>query len=561
LDSAERVAWNASPEWRAVLLGPQGLRLDEWRRDGRLTVIKHGEHRTVYRVDLAGRSFYVKHYRCRGWLRLVQHLVRASSSRREWRKSLEAARRGIATVKPVALGEGRRSGFVADSFLVTEALPRVTPVADFARDILPALDAADRAATRRRLVEALARFVAATHAAGVLHDDFHTGNVLVQLDDEGRLPADEPRLFLIDLPGVGFSGPLGWAATRASLVMLFVAHWLNASATDRWRFWRAYRQARNDLDITLAEGARQIVAAARPYARRLFRGRDKRCMRWARGFQRLDVSAGVGHAVYDVPAETLEDLLVDPGRFLRQGIHAPVKMDHSSIVVEARLPLRGGPVRIAFKRLRVRRWWKRWLGYFRRSRAVAAWQLGHGLLARGVATARPLAACTPCGPARLRESYLATLWIEGAMDVHAYASRLAAYPEHERRRRVREAAASLGRLVGRMHAWRINNRDLKGNNLLLAERPDRVDAWLIDLDGVRVQRRLSARTRAKNLARFAVSMELYPWITRTDRLRFLRAYLSAHGQEAPPQKWLWERVSTRALATVARKRRQRVPLA
>ena len=33
--------------WRDVLLGPDGLRLDEWRAEGRLATVKAGPHRIV----------------------------------------------------------------------------------------------------------------------------------------------------------------------------------------------------------------------------------------------------------------------------------------------------------------------------------------------------------------------------------------------------------------------------------------------------------------------------------------------------------------------------------
>ncbi len=42
--------------WGEVLLGPEGLRMDEWREAGRITTVKSGPHRIVYRVELPRAS-------------------------------------------------------------------------------------------------------------------------------------------------------------------------------------------------------------------------------------------------------------------------------------------------------------------------------------------------------------------------------------------------------------------------------------------------------------------------------------------------------------------------
>src|SRR5450631_2307192 len=56
------VGWWVRADWRRDLLGPNGLRLDEWRAQGRLEVVKKGPHRVVYRVNLVEGPVYIKHY-------------------------------------------------------------------------------------------------------------------------------------------------------------------------------------------------------------------------------------------------------------------------------------------------------------------------------------------------------------------------------------------------------------------------------------------------------------------------------------------------------------------
>jgi hypothetical protein len=96
-----------------------------------------------------------------------------------------------------------------------------------------------------------------------------------------------------------------------------------------------------------------------------------------------------------------------------------------------------------------------------------------------------------------------------------------------------------------MHAWNVAHRDLKGCNLVLVEQPEEVDAYLIDLDGVQLKRQVNLARRAKDLARLEASLRLHDWITRADRLRFLRAYLSQlDSRERSAWKDLWRQVAT-----------------
>ena len=558
--AAGRIDWHVEPAWRAALLEEGGLPLARWIREGLASIVKDGPHRTVYRVDLPAHSVYVKHYRCRRWLRIARHLFRSSSSRREWHSTREVARRNVPTVEPVAWGEERRAGLAADSFFVTAALPDAVPLDHYLDVELPRLPPPRRAAARRQLVAALARFTAAAHTAGVDHDDFHTGNLLVQIgaDTEAAAPreftvGEAPRLFLIDLPGVRLTGPLNWRRTRGSLAMLNATLLRRSTPRERWRFWREYLRQRTDLRLDDPRAAALDVAQrSRRHLLRVLRGRDDRALRENRDFQRLSNAAGAACGTRDIAAADLRAMLGDPAALLRRARHDAVKISHRSLIVAVQLPSMQGPLPAALKRWRETSLWKRLLARFRRSRALTAWRLGHALCNRGIATARPLAVIEPAGGG---ESYLATAWIAGAENLHQFCWRIAALPARERTRRARPAAAALGRLIGRLHAWQIGHRDLKGCNLVLAENDDGVAAWLVDLEGVRIRRRLRPREQARDLARLATSLELHPWITRGDRRRFLRAYLAEFPElreRSLAARRLWRAVAPRSHKLTAR---------
>src|SRR5689334_3730305 len=121
--SAGDVHWWMAPNLRDVLLGPDGLRLAEWLRDGRATIVKQGPHRVVYRVQLdQDQVVYIKHNLLpdlRAWLR---QLVRPSKGRMELERAVALHARGIATIEPLALGEREAFLGASESLLVTRSL-------------------------------------------------------------------------------------------------------------------------------------------------------------------------------------------------------------------------------------------------------------------------------------------------------------------------------------------------------------------------------------------------------------------------------------------------------
>src|SRR5262249_1982087 len=111
-----------------------------------------------------------------------------------------------------------------------------TPLQTFLEETLPTWDLPEQTRFCQRLAAELGVFVARMHQAGVVHHDFHPGNLLLSIDRiSGRL-----ELFLIDLHAVRLGPTLDWRAGRATLVVL--NRWFIAGGrrTARLRFWRSY---------------------------------------------------------------------------------------------------------------------------------------------------------------------------------------------------------------------------------------------------------------------------------------------------------------------------------
>lgn len=551
------VRWQMLRAWRGSLVGPSGLPLDVWQREGRVRVVKDGAHRTVYRVELPQGAVFIKHYRCPAWWDPLRNLWRASASRREFNKAIELQRRGIATIRPLALGEQFVRGGVQENFLITAAELQTVALNEFVERL--ANRPRDEAELiRLRLAEALATLCAQLHRAGVYHDDLHAGNILVRSDScRTGQRSERPELRVLDLPGIQFSDALDWPRSRDSLVMLHSDWVQRATPRERWMFWRHYVRARPDLRLEHPRvAAAEIVERTRDYACEVMAGRAKRSLRSNRDFQALRCDNVQVHAVRRMSEHELRAWAANPERLIREYIDAPIKISHSGVVVEAQLPIDGVPTSVAYKRIQPRTLWKRLARWGRPSRALHHWVMGHALLERGIATAEPLCVLVPLGMQRGGVEYLATRWIDGGENLHQFAWRMALLSPTERRPLVRQALQTLGQLIGRLHAWRIAHRDLKGCNLMLVEREREIDAYVIDLDGVRIRRQLDHVEQVHNLARLAASAQAHNWLTRADRLRFMRAYAhELRASSAQRKRWARE-VADAAQQVVERLQRQ-----
>ena len=124
---AGEVGWWVCGDWRDALLGPTGLRLEEWRRRGQLTIVKDGPHRIVYRADLDEGTVYVKHFLVPNLRAKVRQWFRRGKGRNEGRRARHLAEIGVPTITPIALGEQRRHVVPAGELPGHARDPRVAP--------------------------------------------------------------------------------------------------------------------------------------------------------------------------------------------------------------------------------------------------------------------------------------------------------------------------------------------------------------------------------------------------------------------------------------------------
>lgn len=271
---------------------------------------------------------------------------------------------------------------------------------------------------------------------------------------------------------------------------------------------------------------------------------------------RLTRSRGKGYAALGISRDTLIRLIDHPELPLRIHTRETIKAGRSALLVQGEFPVGDRMVSVAYKCVRRRGFGKMLTAWLFGNRTLATWKTARTLEDLGIPTARPLLVIVPRWFQPAMPSYIAYEWVDQAKNLTAYSHWLNGQADDEARERLHAAAETLGEVVGAMHRNRVSHRDLKAGNLLLANRPSSVEAFVIDLDGARRFLWLPRSRRFRDLSRLAFATAFDETITHSARLRFLRAYMKAAGENQTSWKTFWRRVAEMAQRRQVKKSRQ-----
>jgi tRNA A-37 threonylcarbamoyl transferase component Bud32 len=462
-----RVRWHVEPSWQKRLLNGESLSgspLDAMLRDGSVRVVKHGTHRTVYRIDVAQQSFFLKRYRSRGLWSGMLRLLGRSASQREYGKALALAERHVPAIEPVAFGH-EQAAWSGDDYLLTVGIADAVSLEEFCRNVLAQLDGPLRSRLRRGLIEALAILTADAHRAGALHDDLHSGNVLIEANLASLRAGDTPRLHWADVPGVELSGPLSWRRSRKNLVTLNWDWSSRATPAERRRFLKTYLRHRPDLRDSrpVKASAHQIARLTQRYGLRLMAGRDKRALATNRDFHHGASADTRWWAVNDVTkdnASALASTIVDGKPALTLSVGDTV------VAVDAcPIPGAAGP-----------------LSFLKRHPAQRQWLLAHGLISRGVAVRRPVML--------VMNARAWLVYVRRDADRHPAADTA--------------SFAAVGTLLGRLHRWRYSLTTAHADQFRIEVVDGRTSVELADIAAVAPH--CTDADRDRNLVEFESSI-------------------------------------------------------
>ncbi len=256
----------------------------------------------------------------------------------------------------------------------------------------------------------------------------------------------------------------------------------------------------------------------------------RRVGRWRGGDRqlrvaRVEISAGRGQRLHTFPASAVEQALGRHREILTKGPmtgEALLKRDHRARVTACCTSGRFVVVKEVTKGGGLR-----WLAdRFRGSPARRAWRAGHGLLARGISAATPLAYLERTRFGVRVASWLLLEDLRPALPV----DRLS--PGQIDRSALGETLLAL---VVQLHRHGVSHGDLQASHVMVRAEgsPAALRGSLIDLEGLRFRRRLSERERIRALAQLNASLG-DEWLSADERRLLFERYVRALPFRADP---------------------------
>jgi tRNA A-37 threonylcarbamoyl transferase component Bud32 len=185
-------------------------------------------------------------------------------------------------------------------------------------------------------------------------------------------------------------------------------------------------------------------------------------------------------------------LLPDPDDLFRQGEN--VDSGRVSNICD-RAKVKVGKQFYFIKRYNCRGWKYRVKNMFRISRARRAMQAGQALQACGIRTPQPLVCLEERRFFLLGSSYLVCTFLEDTLSL------LELWPDLDDKRRV-EILRQVAELFGIMHRRGIVHGDSNWRNILVRNASEKPEFWIVDLDGTRRYRRLTASRAERDIGHF-----------------------------------------------------------
>jgi len=464
--------WKVVDQWLAGAPAAQEFASNERRQVVRL--------RSEQGVEVVVKRFLPRH-RVQRLINRGRRALGQSPAQKEWRALSRLRSVGLNVPDLLALARLQDGG----ELLVLRFIPGIA---------LEEALASDRR-ERHRLLTAMGEQVALLHSTRWVHRDLHTGNFVI--DEQGRpalLDFQRARRPFTTIARTRDRGALDFSLAQAGF-----------SIADRMRLRCA------TLGISGRPGPSERLAllragkASSKFAARHFKSRTKRCLRPGRLYARVDVEGQRGLRLRSVPGEAIAQALAihravqtGDGELRTRG--EILKRDHSSRVTATSVDGRSFVVKEVVKPGRGRLL----ADALRGSPARRAWRGGHGLLARGIRAATPLAFV------EVRH------WMVPVASTVVLEDLRPALPANELATAAPDQLAeTLRRLAVALHRRGVVHGDFQAPHIYLSDpsvrseqsgRGDQLESALIDLEGVRFRKRLSDDQRIQSLAELNASL-------------------------------------------------------
>jgi tRNA A-37 threonylcarbamoyl transferase component Bud32 len=185
------------------------------------------------------------------------------------------------------------------------------------------------------------------------------------------------------------------------------------------------------------------------------------------------------------------------------------------------------------------------------TRGKKAYKAGLMLLEKGFLTPAPVVLGFEKASGFCRRNFLITRAVPGEQAGKYVRKHFAQPLSSEMITQKRAMIAAAGHEIGRLHNKGISHGDLRLGNIVIDGQGPSARFFLLDNERTLCCRSLSARSRVKNLVQ--LNMALHPQLTKTDRLRFLDAYIEENPELLRDKKKLIGRIAEITQDRVRRK--------
>jgi len=483
--------------------------------------------RTIGTIRIQGpegsERVYVKTYRHRGWGNTLRFFLFGSKAKAEWAMGIRFMALGIPSFQPLAYGERRKGPFLKEAYLVTREVPNSISLDRYLEELRK--EDPDRISEKKaNILKGIAGLVGEIHRKGIYHRDLHSGNILVKWNGSHGL-----CLHIIDLHRADVYRRISKQKRLQNLAQLFFSLSGIMVNEDEGAFLAFYAGKAEGLIGDKDQALRTIHRMGERVRFRHFQSRQKRCIRRGTLFDREKKENFRWFWRRGAPIAEIEMILTLP-RSGQAHSERVLKSSKETTISICSIKRQAGTQGICLKTYRYRGLIYGITYLFRPSKAMKSWVAAHGLLVRGIPTARPMALIEERRWRVLRDSFLFMEDLTDCPGIDRYVK--AAFTgkgRGDRHKRKRALITAFATTMRSLHNSGIFHKDLKAANVLVKETGEL--SWMfpfIDLDGVSFQKGpIQLSKRILNLIQINASIPLQ--ISSTDRLRFLLVYRSETG--------------------------------
>ncbi|MCJ7548005.1 MAG: hypothetical protein MUP30_14525 [Deltaproteobacteria bacterium] len=483
----------------ALLDDPEAFLLDNSPKK----TLKESPVRTVAICSGPQGELLLKRYKIRGFKETLKYLVLASKARKEWQMAQQALAKGIPTPLPLAMAERRKGRFLQDAFLITQAIAPSVPLIE----LIPA-------AGHKELFFQAAPLLRQAHETGLFHRDLHAGNILVGMT--------EKKLYLIDLHRSRFLRSVSRRRRRWNLAQFFYSlqTWLSPEA--KKAFLQRYDEEEDLFKGELEQGLREIAIQEAKLHRRHMKSRTKRCLKQSGGFSLAKEQGWQIWCRRGWKPQGLLKIVTRHRAIVAKGKEGLIKSDRRTAITLFSYK----ETRLCVKEYRYPGPWQPGKELFRGSKGRRGWLMGNGLVVRGIGGVFPQALLEKRRRGLLKEAFLIMETPAGYVELDRYLVKaFQAQKVDTRREAFLDAFADF---MADLYLQGIIHRDLKTCNIMVREGEGTWHFGLVDMDDVRLDKKIGLRRLLKGLMQLHTSTPLF--MDMGERIRFLSRYLQVIGR-------------------------------